>query len=129
MTNEQINQIYNILKKKISPDANETIETENVKFQLSTFEEQKNSNNPNISSIDLGDCEERLKKQDGLSEDDDLIVLKIDIKNEDLTSTYVEYEIYNPTLNIISLDICSDISISASVPVNLNEIQNLFMIV
>ena len=57
MTNEQINQIYNNLKQKISPDVNEIIETENVKFQLSTFEEQKNNNNPNISSIDLGDCE------------------------------------------------------------------------
>ena len=122
MTNEQINQIYNNLKQKISPDVNEIIETENVKFQLSTFEEQKNSNNPNISSIDLGECEERLKKQEGLTEKNHLIVLKTDIKNEDLSSTYVQYEIYNPvTLNIISLDICSDIPISVSVPVNLNE--------
>ena len=102
MTNEQINQIYNNLKQKISPDVNEIIETENVKFQLSTFEEQKNSNNPNISSIDLGECEERLKKQEGLTEKNHLIVLKTDIKNEDLSSTYVQYEIYNPvTLNII----------------------------
>ena len=122
MTNEQISQIYNKLRKKISPDANEVIETENVKFQLSTFEEQKNNNNPNISSIDLGECEERLKKQEGLTENDHLIILKIDIKNEDLSSTYVQYEIYNPkTLNIISLDICSDIPISVSVPVNLDE--------
>jgi hypothetical protein len=122
MTNEQINQIYNNLKQKISPDVNEIIETENVKFQLSTFEEQKNSNNPNISSIDLGECEERLKKQEGLTEKNHLIVLKTDIKNEDLSSTYVQYEIYNPvTLNIISLDICSDIPISVNVPINLNE--------
>ena len=89
MANEQIRTIYTILKDKISSDVNEIIETENVKFQLSTLEEQKNSNNPNISSIDLGECESLLKAQENLTESDNLIVLKTDIKSQDLSSTYV----------------------------------------
>ena len=44
MTNEQIEEIYNQLKSKITVDANEIIETENVIFQISSLEEQKNSN-------------------------------------------------------------------------------------
>ena len=98
MTSEQIGNIHNELKSKIAPDVNEVIETENVIFQLSTLEEQKNSNNQNISSIDLGECEQRLKEQEGLSNEDNLIVLKTDIKSSDLSSTYVQYEIYNPVL-------------------------------
>ena len=122
MTNEQINIIYNKLKGTISSDSNEIIETENVKFQISTCEEQKNNNNPNLSSIDLGECEKLLKKQEGLSDTDNLIILKMDIKSEDLTSTFVQYEIYNPrTLNLINLDICSNSPISVNVPVTLDE--------
>ena len=122
MTNYQIKEIYDILKHNISDDSINIIETENVIFQLSTFEEQKNSNNPNVSSIDLGKCEELIKSQEGLNEDDNLIVLKTDIKSDDLTSTYVQYEIYNPfTLKLISLDICKDIPIGVTIPVNLDE--------
>ena len=64
----------------------------------------KNNDNPNISSIDLGKCEELIKYNEGLSEEDQLIILKTDIKSEDLSITYVQYEIYNPiTLELISL--------------------------
>ena len=119
---ENIKKIFDRLKQTISSDSNKIIETENVVFQLSTLEEQKNNNNPNISSIDLGECEQLIKNQEGLSENDNLIVLKTDIKNEDLSLTYVQYEIYNPlNLKLISLDICSDIPISISFPISLNE--------
>ena len=122
MTNEQIGEIYNKLKNKISPNANEIIETENVIFQISTLEVQKNNNNPNISSIDLKDCERLLKQQEGLKDNEELIVLKTDIKSEDLSKTYVQYEIYNPkTLKSVQMDICKNISISVSVPIFLDE--------
>ena len=122
MTNDQISKVYKKLKDKISANANGIIETENVIFQLSTLEKQKNSYNPNSSSIDLGDCEELLKQQERLTDNDNLIVLKTDIKSEDLLSTYVQYEIYNPiTLKLVSMNICKDIPISVSIPVSLDE--------
>ena len=122
MASEQIENIHNELKSKLTPDVNEIIETENVIFQLSTLEKQKNNDNPNISSIDLGECEQRLKEQEGLSNEDNLIVLKTDIKSSELSSTYVQYEIYNPkTLKLISMDICKDILITIRVPANLDE--------
>ena len=122
MTNEQIGEIYNILKKyNISSNTDEIIETMNVKFQITTLDKQKN-NNLNISSIDLGKCEELLKKQEGLSEEHNLIILKTDIKNEDLSKIYVQYEIYNPiNLQLISTKICRVLPISISVPCELDE--------
>ena len=99
---------------------NTIIQTQNVVFQISSLEEQKNSNNPNVSSIDLGECEEKLKKEFNIS--DDLIIFKTDIKSEDLTQTYVQYEIYDPNdLTPLNLSICKDTKISVSTPVNLDS--------
>ena len=121
-TNNQIKEIYEQLKGRMSIDSNELIEIENAIFQMSTLEVQKNTNNPNVSSIDLGECEKLLKEQEGLSEDDDLIVLKVDIINEELSSTYVQYEIYNPIkLTLIPLGICNEKPIMINVPITLDE--------
>ena len=52
----------------------------------------------------------------------DFLIFKVDVKNENLTSTYVEYEIYNPcTFEKVDLSICKDISISINTPVNLTS--------
>ena len=86
------------------------------------MEEQKYSNNPNVSSIDLKDCEKLIKDQEGLNDNEELIVLKTDIKSEDLSKTYVQYEIYNPkTFTLVSMEICVNISISVNVPIYLDE--------
>ena len=122
MRSEQISEIYKELHSKMTKDSNEIIETNNVIFQISTVEQQKNSDNPNVSSVDLGECEELLKQQGELSDTDKLLIIKTDIKSDDLTSTYVQYEIYNPkTLEKMSMDICKDVSIGVSVPVNLDQ--------
>ena len=92
LTSEQIGDIYSFLSTKINKDSNELIKTENAIFQISTLEEQKNNNDPDTSSIDIGDCEKILKEKEGLSEDEDLIIFKIDIKSDDLSKTYVQYE-------------------------------------
>ena len=71
----------------------------------------------------MGECEKILKNNSGLTEEDELIVYNIDIKNEDLSFTYVQYEIYNPK-NLedpMSLDACEDVSIIVNVPVRLDE--------
>ena len=122
ISNKQIEIISEKLKQTISPDSNLIIETKNVKFQISSLEIQKNNNHPNISSVELGLCEEILKKQEGLSEESELIIFKTDIKNEDLSNTFVQYEIYNPlTLDRINMEVCKNISIGINVPVNLDE--------
>ena len=95
INNNQISEMYDILKGQIKSNKSLVFSTEKVTFQISTLEEQK-SNDPNISSIDLGKCEEKIKGERGLSENDNLIIYKIDIKSEDLSTTYVQYEIYDP---------------------------------
>ena len=120
--NDQITDIYNKLLGQIKSNRSLTISTEKVIFQISTLQEQKSNDNPNISSIDLGKCEEKIKNSRNLTEEDHLIVYKIDIKNEDLSTTYVQYEIYDPkTYDYINLEICEGIFINIYAPVTLEE--------
>ena len=127
MTYEQIDNIHGVLQGNLNNNQNSLIETKNAVFQVSTVEEQKNNVKPNISSIDLGECEQIIKqKTPGLSKDDELIIIKTDIKIEDKETdhmtTYVQYEIYNPyTYNKINLAICGKNEISINVPVYLNK--------
>ena len=75
-----------------------------------------------VSNIDFGECEQLLKKVNGLDPSESLIVYKTDIKSQDLSTTYVQYEVYNPyTLEQLNLSICSDIFINIDIPVILNE--------
>ena len=63
-----------------------------------------------------------MKKKENLKDDDKLIIFKIDIKNVDLSLTYVQYEIYNPyTFELIPLDICENTPIIIKSPVNLED--------
>ena len=124
MNNEQIEHFYNKLKDEIKKNNTNntkmTIKTENTIFQLLSLDDEKNQDeeDKDISSIDLGECLDILKK----STDHPLKILKVDIKSEDLTSTYVQYEIYDSiTGDKIELDVCKDVTIKINVPKKLDE--------
>ena len=70
----------------------------------------------------MGECEDKLRKQEGLSESDQFIMIKLDIKNTSVNATYVQYVIFNPNNNQkVSLDICKNISINIYSPVTLDQ--------
>ena len=126
ITEEQMKELYkNIKESYLNSDyngENTVIQTENVAFQISTLNDQKNSDNPNISSIDLGDCEKDLRESNGIPDNLSLIVYKIDIKPPNLTQTYIQYEIYDPVhLKLLNLSICKESTISISAPVKLPQ--------
>ena len=125
MKNDQVGEIFNQFKDNVLTNdyhgENKIIQTENVALQISTLEEQKNSLNPDISTIDLGECEKILKDKYNISKEDSLIIIKTDIKSKDLSSTYVQYEVYDPnTLKQLDLNYCKEVKIVVNVPVNLD---------
>ena len=126
MTDEQLGEVYTTIKENILTEdynrENTIIQTQNVIFQISKLEEQKNNINPNISSIDLGECENLLKIHYNISNEEPLIIVKTDIKNSDLSSTYVQYEIFDPyTLDKLDLKYCNEVKIVINVPINLKK--------
>ena len=119
ITSNQIDQIKNELLK--SGNNSILIRTDKMAIHLASLEEQK-KDIPGVSNIDLGDCESILKKNYNISENEVLVVFKVDFKAENSSSTYVEYEIYDPTKTIkLEIDLCKDVPITINVPVVLDE--------
>lgn len=62
-----------------------------------------------------------MRHQESLSESEQFIIIKLDIKNTSLNTTYVQYEIFNPNnYQKVSLDICKNIPIKIYSPVTLD---------
>ena len=122
LTNSQIKEVYTLIKNdylyKNYTNENILIFSNNAIFQLSSIEYQQNLDNPLVSNIDFGECENLLKEQEKLKPEEELIILKTDIKSDNYEFTYVQYEIYNPyTLVKLDLNACKNISISINTPI------------
>ena len=106
------NLLYNNYTKE-----NIIIKTKNVIVQLSTTKDQETTDDPDVSNIFLGECENILKRENNIPPEESLIIYKTDIKIDE-TNTYVQYEVYDPIeLGKLSLDVCSKEQISLNVPV------------
>ena len=121
LTDEMAEEVYYYIKNNLI-NSNFTddcllIKTPSYKFQLSTQEFINNFGSLNASKINLGECENKLKEKNNISDENSLIIFKIDIENSDKSYTFVQYEIYNPeTYKELSLDICDNLLINISIP-------------
>ena len=122
LSDEQIKNIYNDIKDYIKNNyngENTIINTGNLKIQLSTLDSQLDSE---LSNVDLGECEEILKEKYCKSNNDSLIILKLDITPENEKSTYVQYEIYlKSTKQLLDLNECSGTNVIINTPIELDS--------
>ena len=117
------NLISNIIKKERNDI---TIDYKNIKIQLTSSDNQKNNQNNNISTINLGICEQKLKLIYNISNNDTLLIFKMDIYEDGLLIPIIEYNIFNiDTKEKLDLNICKDTKIDINIPVNIDE-NNLF---
>ena len=95
---------------------------DNVQFQMTTSDNQKKNSNKNVSTIDLGDCETKLKNIYGINQSLPLIIFKIDYFSPDSLIPIIGYEIYHPITKIkLNLTYCEDILIKLNIPVSIDE--------
>ena len=71
-------------------------EYKDITYQITTSANQNNGTYNNISTINLGECEDKLKKIYDIDKDLPLIILKIDYKMEGLLIPIIGYEVYHP---------------------------------
>ena len=80
----------------------------------------------NLSSINLGECEEQLRKNFNYDNNITLLLLKLDIIENGFLIPIIEYEAYNSsTKEQIELNICKNIKINLNIPVIIDE-NNIF---
>jgi hypothetical protein len=103
------------------------ISTEEMNYALSTTKNQLKQIKDNITTIDLGECEIKLKNESNISMNDSLYILKIDILVDNINN--VEYEVYynfsSNNLTKLNLTVCKDIKIDILIPKDIpaNEID------
>ena len=104
----------------------------NYIFQLTTEENEleilneKEKNDYNLSIIDLGVCEEIIKKENNIDPSINLIILKYEKLTDIISEKALQYEVYEP-INKTQLDLspCLNTSIDIYFPASLKERKDL----
>ena len=138
-TKEEEIQYYDTILKKIENSftdenydtseldkgKNEIIETEKMTITFTTTQNQKNNLNDNMTSIDLGECEILLRKYYNLTNNETLYMKKLDIKQEGMKISKVEYDVYcklnGTNLIKLNLSVCQSSKISLIVPIEITD--------
>ena len=92
---------------------------------LSSTKNQKSNEKTNETTIDLGECEEKLKSYYNITPDDNLYIYLIKVNENEILAQKVEYEVYYPlngtNLQALNLSICGDLKAEISVYANIND--------
>ena len=103
-------------------EKNVVIETEEETYTIQTTESQ--NFNESRSLVDLGDCEKELKRVYNLSEDEKIIMFKIEKYVHGYKVPIVGYELFSQNGQInFDIDYCKDIKTTTYVAVELDESQ------
>ena len=101
------------------------IKTEKMTITFTTFQNQKNYINKSVSTIDLGECEKKIRNESNLSSNETLYIKKIDIFQEETKIQDVLYDVYYKSseekLIKLNLTICANCKITLHIPINITD--------
>ena len=104
-----------------------TIEEKDITITIAKNDNQKNeiSRKTNTTSIDLGECEKRIKNKYNISDNASLYILKMDVKQDGYKIPKIQYEVYYPLneeskLSQLNLSLCEDININIYLPLKID---------
>ena len=132
LTHDDLNKdIYNIFINDINltelEEGNDiTFPIQNIYYSITTTSNQRNNiGKKNITYIDLGYCEKKLKEEYGIPSYKDLYIFKIDVYLEGMKIPKVEYEVYYPlnNNNLTKLDLskCKNIKMDIFIPIDIQK--------
>ena len=121
--NEIINGTINELLLRVINDKKELLLNDTYEvYQITTLSNQLDNKNSNLSSINLGLCESKLKEEYKINPNEDLIIFKIEYTVKGFQIPIIEYELFSPDgKEILNLSFCEDLSINYYIPVNIDE--------
>ena len=115
---DEINNLINGNSEDIFDNENKII------YQITSTYNQKNQNKNNnkISTIILGECENKLKEYNNINKDIPLLIFKVDFYEEGMLIPIIEYEVYDyKNKQKLQLDICEGKSIKIVIPLMTEE--------
>ena len=91
-------------------------------YQITTSDNQNNNDYNNISTINLGECERKLRDRYHINDSLPLIILKVDYYKPGLLIPVIGYEVYDPINKTqLNLNLCKDKLVKLNIPVSINE--------
>ena len=103
--------------------------TDNMTIQIyntsKAGQEEAANAQSNVSTIDLGECEDILRDHYSISKDEPLLIMKVDIEREDQITNQVEYSVYDITGKKLNLSLCNSVEITVSSPIKNSDSLNL----
>ena len=119
-----INKLNTLLNSSFSEDIEMDLEKK-ILLTLTTTSLQKENQNKNKTTIDLKECEDKLKDFYKISKNESLYIIKIDIKEEGMKIPKIEYEVYYPlysnNISKLNLSICEKTKIDILIPISIND--------
>ena len=101
------------------------IQKDEMTITLTSTFIQDTKKNSNSTTINLGECEEKLRNIYNISNESSLYLLKIDTKQEGKNYPLIEYEVFYPLNNekveYLNLSFCNGMNIELSIPIILND--------
>ena len=115
-----------LLLKLVNGNRENIIKKEdNVIYSVSFLDNQENYKF-NITTINIGECEDILREIYKLKGNETLFIFKIEYFDNSFVIPIVRYEIYtNNIKSQLNMDYCKDVKIEMNIPVSINE-DNLF---
>ena len=109
---------------KIEEGNNNVINYEHMTVTLTTTKNQKNDEKKgNMTAINLGDCEIKLKEAYNISSNETLFMKKIEVKQEGMLIPKIEFDVYyklnGEKLVKLNLSYCSNSKIDISIPLKI----------
>ena len=129
MINTILNEIVNgysdsLLSKVINEEKKDYFVKNNSTeiFHITSSYNQKNNEYNNVSTIDIGECEDILREKYHISSDETIILFKTDFYIKDFLVPITEYEIFNPlTKEKLDLNYCYETKMKIYTPIVIEE--------
>ena len=124
ISNEIIDGSADELLSKVNKDKKDYFVKNNYTeiYHLTSTYNQKNNDYNNVSTIDIGECEEILKEKYGINSNETLMIFKVDFYIENYTIPITEYEIFSPKTNEkLDLYYCNETKIKIYTPILIEE--------
>ena len=121
------NNIYKLNTTDIDRGIDMAYFKEKTTYTITSTKNQKNNKDNNVSTIDLGECETKLKLAYNISINDSLYIFKVDVWIDNMLK--IEYEVYYPfiigNLSKLDLNFCKDTKLRLAIPrdINIDELD------
>ena len=115
--------LNDLLSNVINGDKKDIIISEkNILYQITSSDNQNNKEYENISTIELGECENILKDKYNISRNESLIIFKTDYFVEGLYTPIINYLIFHPkTKEELNMNYCQNTTIIMNIPISIDE--------